>query len=99
MLPDKDVWCPYSGFKSTCLDGVVNHKCPKWMHVIGTNPQTGDSIDRFGCSDTFMPLLLIENSQQARQTGAAIESFRNVMADAMMPRLPFEKAEPKLING
>jgi hypothetical protein len=29
---------------------------------------------------TFMPMLLIENAQQARQTGAAVESFRNTMA-------------------
>ena len=27
-------------------------------------------------------MLLIENSQQSRQTGAAVESFRNEMVDA-----------------
>lgn len=99
MLPDKEIGCPYTGFKSTCFDGVVNHKCPKWIHIAGANPQTGETFDRFACSDAFMPLLLIENSQQSRQTGAAVESFRNVIADAIMPRLPFEKTEPKLING
>jgi hypothetical protein len=26
---------------------------------------------------TWLPVLLIENSQQQRQTGAAVESFRN----------------------
>ena len=30
-----------------------------------------------GCAVTWMPMLLIENSQQQRQTGAAVESFRN----------------------
>jgi hypothetical protein len=29
-----------------------------------------------------MPVLLIENSQQQRQTGAAVESFRNEMVKA-----------------
>jgi len=32
--------------------------------------------------DSFLPMLLIENSQQQRQTGAAIESFRNEMVQA-----------------
>jgi hypothetical protein len=27
--------------------------------------------------DSFLPLLLIETAQQSRQTGAAVESFRN----------------------
>jgi hypothetical protein len=27
----------------------------------------------------WMPMLLIENAQQSRQTGAAVESFRNEM--------------------
>lgn len=29
-----------------------------------------------------MPMLMIENSQQQRQTGAAVESFRNEMVKA-----------------
>jgi hypothetical protein len=27
----------------------------------------------------WMPMLMIENAQQSRQTGAAVESFRNEM--------------------
>jgi len=30
----------------------------------------------------WMPILLIENSQQQRQTGAAVESFRNEMVQS-----------------
>lgn len=79
MLPDKKVKCPYTGFTKTCLDGVVKHSCPKWIHIKGANPQTGDPVDHFGCSDSFQHLLMIENSQMQRQTGAAVESFRNEM--------------------
>jgi hypothetical protein len=79
MLPDKKIKCPYTGFTKTCLDGVVKHNCPKWIHIRGLNPQTGDPVDNFGCSDSFQHLLMIENSQQQRQTGAAVESFRNEM--------------------
>jgi hypothetical protein len=47
--------------------------------VRGNNPQTGESVDEWGCSLTWLPTLLIEGSQQTRQAGAAIESFRNEM--------------------
>jgi hypothetical protein len=30
----------------------------------------------------WMPILLIENAQMSRQTGAAVESFRNEMVKA-----------------
>ena len=49
------------------------------MKVRGTNPNTGEEIDDYGCSVAWLPILMIENSQQQRQTGAAVESFRNEM--------------------
>ena len=30
----------------------------------------------------WLPVLLIENAQQSRQTGAAVESFRNEMVES-----------------
>ncbi len=50
-----------------------------WVHMLGTHPQTGHAVDQFDCSMRWLPVLLIEGSQQTRQTGAAIESFRNEM--------------------
>jgi len=41
------------------------------------NPNTGEDVDHWGCAITWMPMLTIENSQQQRQTGSAVESFRN----------------------
>jgi len=81
MLPDKKVMCPYTGFKMSCFKGVTEHDCPKWTHIMGANPQTGEEMNRYGCADSFIPLLLIENSQMQRQTGAAVESFRNEMVN------------------
>lgn len=64
--------CPLDGFKPCRqLD------CAWFMKVRGTNPNTGEEIDDYGCSMAWLPVLMIENSQQQRQTGAAIESFRN----------------------
>jgi hypothetical protein len=47
------------------------------MLVRGQHPQTGQEVDEWNCAMTWLPVLLIENSKQQRQTGAAVESFRN----------------------
>lgn len=52
------------------------------MKIRGTNPNTGENTDEWGCSMAWLPVLTIENSQQQRQTGAAVESFRNEMVKA-----------------
>ena len=61
---------------------LVNGPCKKfeckwWIQVRGIHPQTGQEVDEWDCTISFLPMLLIENSQQQRQTGAAVESFRN----------------------
>ena len=63
----------------SCPLGHECHKCLWQVTLRGTNPQTGQEIDRVDCALVSIPLLLIENSQQQRSTGAAIESFRNEM--------------------
>ena len=51
--------------------------CSWFIQLRGTDPNSGKEIDEWGCAVAWMPMLLIENSQQSRQTGAAVESFRN----------------------
>ena len=46
---------------------------------MGKNPNTGQEVNQWDCGVTWLPMLLIEGSQQTRQTGSAIESFRNEM--------------------
>jgi hypothetical protein len=65
--------CPLTG------DECMQHGCEFYTHLIGKDPQTGKDIDNFGCAIAFLPMLLVENAQQSRQTGAAVESFRNNM--------------------
>jgi hypothetical protein len=64
-------YCPL--IKKDC----IGLQCSWFTLVRGQNPQTGQDIDEWGCAMTWLPVLLIENSQQQRQTGAAVESFRN----------------------
>lgn len=55
----------------------VCHKCPWWSRVVGKNPQSEEMIDDWRCAVALLPMLLIENAQQTRQAGAAVESLRN----------------------
>jgi hypothetical protein len=56
--------------------------CAWFLKIRGSNPNTGEELDDWGCSISWMPILMIENSQQQRSTGAAVESFRNEMVKA-----------------
>lgn len=66
--------CPLDGFKP-----CRQLECAWFMKIRGNNPNTGEEIDDYGCSIAWLPVLMIENSQQQRSTGAAVESFRNEM--------------------
>jgi hypothetical protein len=63
--------CPF--WRGPCKE----HACRLYTQVLGMNPNTGEKINKFGCAFEFIPMLLIENSQQQRQTGASVDSLRN----------------------
>jgi hypothetical protein len=69
--------CPLNNFEP-----CKQLECAWFIQLRGQNPNTGQDIDKWGCSITFLPMLMVENSQQQRQTGAAVESFRNEMVRA-----------------
>ena len=64
-------YCPLVGGPCKKFD------CKWWIQLRGTHPQTGEPVDEWDCTVSMLPMLLIEASQQARQAGAAVESFRN----------------------
>lgn len=71
-------FCPLGSTCEQAKDGII-HRCAWYIQVRGTNPNDGKEVDQWGCAMAWMPLLAIENSQQQRQTSAAVESFRNEM--------------------
>lgn len=73
MKVEPGKFCPL--IKKDC----VGLKCAWFTQVRGVHPQTGQEVDEWGCAVTWLPVLLIENAQQSRQAGAAVESFRNEM--------------------
>jgi len=63
-------------------DDCVQLKCSWFTQVRGKNPNTGEEVDQWGCAMTWLPVMLIENAKESRQTGASVESFRNEMVRA-----------------
>lgn len=76
--------CPFhkQDVSKTC------HKCPLWVKVHGRNPNTGEDVDDWRCSFAWLPMMLIENAQQSRQAGAAVESMRNEIVKRMDNPMP-----------
>lgn len=66
--------CPLNNFEP-----CKQLDCAWFTQIRGTDPNTGKELDEWGCAISWMPILMIENSQQQRHTGAAVESFRNEM--------------------
>lgn len=66
--------CPLDGF-NPCRQ----LECAWFMKIKGKDPQSEKEIEEWGCAIAWLPILMIENSQQQRGTSAAVESFRNEM--------------------
>jgi hypothetical protein len=73
MQLEQGKYCPL--IKKDC----IGLQCAWFTQVRGTNPNTGKEVEEWGCAMAWMPMLMIENSQQQRSTSAAVESFRNEM--------------------
>lgn len=69
--------CPLNAFNP-----CKQLECAWFIKIAGSNPNTGKEVEDWGCAIAWLPILSIENSQQQRQTGAAVESFRNEMIKA-----------------
>ena len=85
-------FCPL--IKKDC----IQLKCAWFTQLRGTNPNTGKDVDEWGCAISWLPVLLVENSQQQRHTGAAIESFRNEMVKANESTVELIAAQQKLLG-
>jgi len=64
-------FCPL--IKKDC----IGLECSWYTQLRGTNPNTGEPVDEWGCAVTWMPIMAVEIAHKSNQTGAAVESFRN----------------------
>ena len=90
MKLEQGKFCPLIG------KDCIGLQCSWFTQVRGMNPNTGEETDEYGCAVTWLPLMMIENSQQQRATGAAIESFRNETVKSTMKAQEIYQEELKL---
>lgn len=69
-------FCPLIG------KDCIGLECSWFTQIRGTNPNTGEPVDEWNCAVNWIPFLILESSQQTRQAGAAVESFRNEVVKA-----------------
>lgn len=69
-------FCPF--IQKDC----IGLQCKMMTQLRGVDSNTGQEVDAWDCTLKWLPMLLVENSQQQRGTGAAVESFRNEMVKA-----------------
>ena len=70
--------CPLGSKCEEVKDGAI-HRCAWFTLMQGQHPQTGEVMDEWGCSISWMPILSVEMSRTNRGQTAALESFRNEM--------------------
>nr|WP_315237727.1 hypothetical protein [uncultured Albidiferax sp.] len=93
-LKEGGTTCPLGSKCFEIKDDTV-YRCAWSIKLVGNNPNNGAQVDERGCAMAWVPILLIENSQQQRGTAAAVESFRNEVAQgsaqataALLSQLP-----------
>jgi len=73
--------------------------CAWFVQMRGTDPNSGKEVDDYACAMAWTPMLLIENAAQSRQTGAAVESFRNEMVKGAQESQKLLLASMEIQNG
>ena len=84
-------FCPL--LKKDC----IGLECSWITQIRGTHPQTGEAVDEWNCAVKWLPVLLLDNTQQQLQSGAAIESFRNEVTK-MVTTSPLPITEQNLLK-
>lgn len=60
--------------------GCIEHKCNFYVHLVGMHPQTGQATDEWNCAISWLPLLLVENSNMTRQSTASTDKVANIIS-------------------
>jgi hypothetical protein len=86
-------WCPL--VKGECR----TTKCMWFIHIRGTNPQTGQEIDEPDCAVKWLPVLMIDTTRAVRGNQSATESMRNEIVRRMDNVAPAASGQLDLIDA
>ena len=76
MTVEIEYTCPLGSTCEEVKDGKIM-RCAWYTKVVGKDPQSTESIDRWACAMSWLPTMMVEVSQTNRGQTAALESFRN----------------------
>lgn len=60
----------------TCRYMVQKHGCQLFKHIRGTNKNTGDPMDQWGCTDAMQDFLQIETQSVMREVAGEVSMHR-----------------------
>lgn len=75
--------------------------CAWFTKLAGKNPQGEKEVEEWGCAVTMLPLLMVAQTNAARHTAGAVESFRNIVStqqDELLSLAQAGEVETKLIK-
>lgn len=72
----KPPYCPL--IQKDCKE----HRCAWYVNVLGTNPQTGETVDNWQCAITAIPMLQIEQARASHNNHAATVEVREAVHKA-----------------
>jgi hypothetical protein len=79
MLPDKSIGC-HRTFGSlrvkSCREMVEKHNCQLYARIQGTDKNTGNPVDKYGCMDTMQNFLQIETQSVMREVAGEVSMHR-----------------------
>jgi hypothetical protein len=69
--------CPLGMKGCEYVEDNKMYRCNWYMRMQGNDPQTGEAVDKWGCSIVWGPITAIETSKTNRRAGQAVESLRD----------------------
>lgn len=79
-LPDKSTKCHRCNFEKSCRELVLDGACQRWSKISGSNPQTGEPMDKWACVDDLTHILLLEIGNQTSKVSVEVNALRNEVA-------------------
>ena len=92
------VTCPLGSECEKAVEGGIE-RCAWYIKIVGKDPQSEETFDDWRCAMAWQPILLLENTQHTRGTSAAVESFRNEMAQGQQQTAHMLANTAQLLGG
>lgn len=78
MFPPEKKMCHLTGFTKSCFELCATKACQdRWVHVQGTNAQTGETLDLWGCVDDQIVNLQLDQTRKLHALLATLQDTRN----------------------